>query len=96
MKNLKMGFAALRNGKPKPDPEYGQTPEKMLHDYQGDYILRQRVTLFTLLSFASSGILLIVGSSAYLYFMVIKKDTADELDLPETVPTVVAPGPDFE
>jgi len=38
--------------------------------------------LFTVFSFSASGLILIAGASAALYYYVIKKDTGDIADMP--------------
>lgn len=85
MKNLKMGFAALPSSSvftTKADPELGLTPTLSYVDYTGDYTLSLGVSLLTVISFAASGLILIAGTSAALYYFVIKKDTGDKPDAP--------------
>ena len=38
--------------------------------------------MLTVISFAASGLILIAGTSAALYYFVIKKDTGDKPDAP--------------
>ena len=50
--------------------------------------------MLTVISFAASGLILIAGSSAALYYFVIKKDTGDKPDVPlENEPQIVVKPP---
>jgi hypothetical protein len=81
MKNLKMGFASLtQQNQPKIDPVRGDIPLDSYADYTGDYTLlppRIAISLAVIIGFAASGLGLIGGISAALFYLVIANDKVD-------------------